>query len=462
MDQGRDYMALRNIVVNHHMTLIGSEIGGGYAGITGIFQGPFHYYFLAIPFILFHGDPYGGIVLMFLFSIAAIVGGFFIGNKIFGKPFGYVTALFIALSPPFISAARFVWNPHPSVFFMLLAFYAIFSLATKNRNAIAIFFAGFLVSFTYNFEIAMTVPLIISLILYVIFVQRLSTIKDYGILFLGLLVPFVPMILFEIKHNFLAVHGFLHYISQPHSTKGYGLINNHFDAFFLNVWDTFPHILPTANWIFSAILFIPTIVFLWFEKNIAIKKLFLYFFLVIGAEIFVLSFLRNHIFMYYLLDLNSIYIFFFVYILWATYHKQKLLFGIFLCFLLLLTLYGSINAYTTTRHDLGDYGGLSKIKGHTDAIDYIYKDAHGLPFGLFIFTPNVFTDPFDYTVLWYGQEKYHYLPTKNMHGIFYLLMQPDPYNPTSYIGWEQTVIKSGKVLKTITLPSGLIVEKREG
>ncbi len=461
LDQGRDYMALRNIVVNHHITLIGSEIGGGYAGITGIFQGPMHYYFLTIPFILFRGDPYGGVVLMLLFSLTAIVLGFFVGQKIFGKPFGFLAALLFALSPPLISAARFVWNPHPSVFFMLLAFYCIYNLGSEKRNLIYVFLAGFLTSFTYNFEIAMTVPLIIALIVYVVFMQRLNK-KQYAFLFVGLLLPFVPMVLFEIKHNFLAVHGFLHYISQPHDTKGYGLINNHFDSFFLNAWDTFPHFLQIPQWIFAVVLIIPTLYFAFLEKNKQLKKWIIYLFLVISTEIFVLSFLRNHIFMYYLLDLNLIYIFFFVYILFSSLkQKQFIVTGIFSLLLIALTLYGIVNAYTTTQQDLKDYGGVSKIKSHTDALDYIYKDADLKPFGLFVFTPNVFTDPFDYTILWYGQNTYHYLPTKEMNGTFYLLMQPDPYNKYSYQGWEDTVIKNGKILWTKTLPSGLIVQKRE-
>lgn len=456
-------MALRNIVVNHHLTLIGSEIGGGYAGITGIFQGPFHYYFLTIPFILFHGDPYGGIVLMLLFSLLAIASGYFIGNKIFGKPFGLITALLLAISPPLISASRFVWNPHPSVFFLLFAFYFIYKMSSEKRKNLDIFLAGFFISFTYNFEIAMTIPLVIALLVYTIFFNKLKTLRQYTFLFAGLLIPFLPMIFFEIKHNFLAIHGFLNYIAKPHSTKGYGLINNHFDSFFLNVWDTLPHVMWISNWIFAIFLIIPTIWFWLYEKNRQIKNILLYFFIVIISEIFVLSFLRNYIFMYYLLDLNLIYIFFFVYLLFSSIkQKQLIITAIFSLILVYLFILGTVSAYTTTRRDIPDYGGVAKIKSHTDAIDYIYKDANGQPFGLFIFTPNVFTDPFDYTVLWYGQNMYHYLPTKNMNGIFYLLMQPDPYNPYSYQGWEDTVIKSGKVIWTKKLSSGLIIQKRVG
>ena len=49
-DQGRDYLAVKDIVINHKLTLIGAELGAGSAGISGIFQGPFYYYFLAMPY----------------------------------------------------------------------------------------------------------------------------------------------------------------------------------------------------------------------------------------------------------------------------------------------------------------------------------------------------------------------------------------------------------------------------
>src|SRR3989344_8549760 len=83
-DQGRDYLAVKNIVVDHKLTLIGSEIGAGVSGFRGIFHGPFYYYLLALPFIIFKGDPYGGMILMFILGITAIVLSYIIGRRIFG------------------------------------------------------------------------------------------------------------------------------------------------------------------------------------------------------------------------------------------------------------------------------------------------------------------------------------------------------------------------------------------
>ena len=105
-------------------------------------------------------------------------------------------------------------------------------------------------------------------------------------------------------------------------------------------------------------------------------------------------------------------------------------------------------------------GGAEKIKGKLKAIDFIYKDANGVPFGLLIFTPPVYTFAYDYLIWWHGKNKYNYIPHSDKTGIFYLLMEVDGSKPWSYKGWLETVIKTGDVLKTETLPSGLIVQKR--
>jgi hypothetical protein len=115
-----------------------------------------------------------------------------------------------------------------------------------------------------------------------------------------------------------------------------------------------------------------------------------------------------------------------------------------------------------TIKDYPDLGGAAKIKGQEQAIDYIYKDAKGKPFGLYIFTPPVYTYPYDYLLWWYAKPKYHYFPYQEKKGTFYLLMQVDMNQPWTYKGWMETVIKTGKIIDTKTLiPSGFIVQKRQ-
>jgi hypothetical protein len=127
-----------------------------------------------------------------------------------------------------------------------------------------------------------------------------------------------------------------------------------------------------------------------------------------------------------------------------------------------MLLHGITDAISITKSDIHDYGGWSKVKGKIDAIDYIYKDAQGKKFSLFIFAPSIYTDPYDYLIVWYGKKRFQYVPGNSKKGLFYLLIQPDTDQPWTYKGWIETVIKTGKVIQTTTLRSGLIIQKRIG
>jgi len=105
-------------------------------------------------------------------------------------------------------------------------------------------------------------------------------------------------------------------------------------------------------------------------------------------------------------------------------------------------------------------GGFAKIRGKIRAIDYIYKDAKGGAFGVFVFTPPVLTDAYDYLLWWQGTQRYGYVPHKKKEGLVYLLIEPDPDKPWSYKGWLETVIQKGTIEETVTLQSGLIIQKR--
>ena len=464
LDQGRDYANVSDLILNKKLTLIGSEIGGGYAGINGIFQGPLHYYLLSVFYILFKGDPYGGIVYMFVFALLTLIASFFVAKIIFKNTFvSLAVSLLVALSPPIVSQAKFTWNPHPVPFFILLSFLFIYLSYKKDKKYI--FLAGFFSAATYNFEIATTVPLLLALILHSIFNLKFRRLKEYALLFGGIILTLLPFLLFEVRHRFLALNGFISYITTPnHDAKlGYSLINNHLEKFLYNFGNTFsaPELILTGIFL---IVFAASFIYLsWNEKRKELKKLISFFLILIASTIFAISFLRNTVFMYYLYHLNFIYIFFLGYILYAAFRQKKLaILFLFSAILILLSYQALILGVKDFRNDYYDYGGYHKIKGEKEAVDYIYKDANGKKFGLFIYAPGVYTYQYYYLFQWYGKKKYGYLPSQDKKGIFYLLIEPNSYNKWAAQGWMDTIIKTGKIINTKTLKCGLIVQKRYG
>ncbi len=462
-DQGRDYLAVKNIVVDHKLTLIGSEIGAGVAGFRGIFHGPFYYYLLAAPFIFFKGDPYGGIILMFLLGIATILVGYAIGRRLFGAKVGLIVAALIAISPPFITYSRFVWNSNPSPVFILLAYYFVF-LFTKKHKTKYLFWASFFSGFVYNFQLAIAIPLSISLIVYCVLVLRRKEVKEYIVLFLGFVTSFFPMFLFEIRHGFQAAKGLLTYLfdhPETATTQTFWiyLLRDHLLVFFQNFLSTFPRqeIIPLAIFII-----IPAIFYLLIREYDRERRQFiLYLLILIPVTFIVLGFLRNFVYNYYLIHLNLAYIFLVVFVIISFLRIQYRIVKAFIVgYLAIMLLSGIFSNVKTFYYDIGDYGGTHKIKGKLDAIDYIYKNAHRKQFGILIFSPPIYTYPYDYLISWYGKKKYGYVPHREKKGLIYLLIEKDSSKPWSYKGWLETVIKEGEIIATKELASGLIIQKR--
>lgn len=463
-DQGRDYLALKSIVVDHKFTLIGSEVGAGAAGLSGIFQGPSYYYFLSIPFLLTKGDPYGGVVLMFAVSVLSVVFSYFFGRKVFGAIGGLTAALLFALSPMFIAQARFVWNSNPSTLFILLSYLFIYLGLRKESKYI--FLSAFFAAFVYNFQFAVSIPLSVSIILFYISIVKLREIKKYLILFSGFIAAFLPMLLFEGRHGFMGIKGFAAYLFGPKEAgasflPSQRIIIDHINSFFNAFIDVFPKNI-ISPYILLLIVLVPAIYYFRKEKDQNLRKFISFLFLLFPIHFLVFLFFRNAVWVYYLIALNITYILLFSYSIASSFRKNNLVLKIFyLAFLFFIIIKALPMLVGVFVYDYKDYGGTAKIKGKIDAIDYVYKDAKGEKFGLLIFSPPIYTFPYDYLLWWHGQKKYGYIAHNEKKGVFYLLIEPDPYKPWTYEGWLETVIKTGSIIKTVELPSGFIVQKRE-
>ncbi|OGH08839.1 MAG: hypothetical protein A2152_03420 [Candidatus Levybacteria bacterium RBG_16_35_6] len=282
---------------------------------------------------------------------------------------------------------------------------------------------------------------------------------------MGFLIAYLPMIAFEMRHGLLGLKGILSYLffrkSVPVSSY-FKFVPDHFNAFLNNFHNTFTIGNYYISYAFMALVLAGSIYFLLQEKNKALKKLFIFLLIIIPVNFFVFSFLRNAVYDYYLTDLTVSYIFLFVYLIYSLLRlKSYRLSLISLFFVVFLVLVGVISSIKTSIYDYSDYGGTSKLKGKVDAIDYIYKDSKGKRFNLLVFAPPVYTYPYDYLLNWYGKKKYGFIPGKEKKGLVYLLIEKAPSQPWTYQGWLKTVVKKGKIVKTVTLPSGFIVEERE-
>lgn len=462
IDQGRDMMAVRNIVYGHHLTLIGP-----YTSLQGVFQGPLWYYLLAIPTYIFHGDPWGAVVLMLLISMTVLFVDYFYMKKFFGMIAALLTCFVFALSPEATAAATYSWNPHPMwllIVFYIFVFYKI--LLGKSKFHLLLWP---IIALLFHFETALGVFFLIGTIFYFILFARSYFLQRY--IWLGMVVSgvfFLPQVIFDLRHNFLMTRSVLSIFTgskQGLFAKGEHLqysqlISNHWGTIVTNYNSSFVHdgvfaVLPGIIFIFIAVYLLISFIVPVFEKK---EKIFLNLQLRLLALFFVLSFLYPFPLRYWFLTgFQSFYLIILGFLL-SKLWKFKIGKFLVLLFVLVYLLYLPNRINTLYFHPPND-GGTAKIKGKEAAIEWVYHDAQSKPFSLLVFTPPVNTDAYDYLV-WLESKKFGFLPTKEKKGTFYLLMEPDPDKPWSYKGWMDTVIKTGTIEKTVILPSGFIIQKR--
>jgi len=452
-DQGAYYQAVRDIVVNRHLSLIGTEVGG----IGGFFQGPGFYYLLTIPFILFKGDPYGGMLLMFILGLLAIALSIVLFHKSLGKTAALLIAFFIALSPGIIHQSRFIWPPF--VIAPLTVVFLYFIWQSYRKKPMGIPLAFFIVGLMTHFEIATSITLFISTAITFLLIRPKDIFKPKTIILSAILLTATQatLILFDLRHNFLNIKGILKFVTHGSSGAAYSF-QNHLDVYRDSIFSV------AHNWNVAAVLsgiVILGLVLIFKDKktNPQLKK-FILFLLINPIILFIVLLpMKSTLWAWWFLELPIMFCFLLGISLVYLFRHPKLKFVAVLIVIGYFALFAT-QTYGWYKNDLNDYGGVAKIKGKIDAIDYIYKDANSKDFNLLIFTPPVYTYPYDYLLWWYGQKKYGYIPGKEKKGTFYLIIEPDPQKQWSYKGWLETVIKTGKVESTVTLSSGTIIQKR--
>ena len=458
-DQGVSFQAVKDIVVNHKLALIGTEVGGG----GGFFQGPGWYYLLSIPFYLWKGDPYGGMMLMLAAGVLTIVLSIVFGRKIFDVKTALAIGFLVAVSPAIIAQARFIWPPF---IVSLLAVFFIFFLY-KVLQGLSKFFLliTFIVGLMFHFETATGATLLFQLLIIspLFFIKKMISLKFYALGLLTFLSTQISLFVFDIRHEFINTKGIIKLFTI--SNKEDFLINkvnlagDHISAFKQNFLSSFQ--MADLLWPLLLIVLVIGLVSYFKDRKINKAKKWLILYLATSPLTLFIAFIfyPSTMWEWWILELMIFYCFLFGVIL--TYLlKNKIMRFLAVAVYIIFFLSFVNKTIFFYKNDFNDFGGTHKIRGKIEAIDYIYKDAKGKKFGVLVFTPPVYTYAYDYLIWWYGNKNYNYIPHKEKKNAFYLLMETDPSKQWSYKGWLETVIKTGTILETKELPSGFIIQKR--
>src|SRR3989338_1067619 len=463
LDQGRDMMAVKGILYDHHITLIGPS-----TSLRGVFQGPLWYYLLTFSTGIFSGDPWGGIVLMVVISVLVLLVVYFWIRELFGEKAAIITLFLFAVSPEASAAATYAWNPHPMWLLIVIYIFTFYSFIYKSNKFNLILWP--IIGLMFHFQTALAVFILLATGIYCLVFERKIFTKNFIIGIALFLCTFIPQILFDIRHDFLMSKSALSLFIVSEQglfvggeKSGYiSLIKNHFLSLYENFRSAFINdgVAKYVPNLFIVVI-LASILLIKKKVNIFLKNEseFILFIVKLLLMISLLTFAYPFTLRYWFLTGFQPFYLILLGLLLSKFLTDRL------GKVFVILLFAILTFYSWQKIDLLYFnppndGGAEKIKGKLSAIDYAYKDAKRKPFGLLVFTPAVYTDAYDYLIFWYGKNKYGYMPHKDKKGTFYLLMETDTSKPWSNKGWLETVTKTGKILETTILPTGLIIQKR--
>lgn len=206
-DQGRDATIVKRIITFEHFPAIGAP-----SSVGQIYLGPFYYYLIAPFLLLFNYNPAG---LGYGVAILAMIFLIYITYRISREFDGFFAAVFLAcmtFSFSLIDLSRFSWNPNLLPYFTFLALFFFYKWITRNSWINSLLFGSFL-AFAFQLHY-------LTLLIFVpvggYYIYTLVTLKDKSLflketmLAVGSFLFFsVPLILFDLKHDFLNSKNFI-------------------------------------------------------------------------------------------------------------------------------------------------------------------------------------------------------------------------------------------------------------
>ena len=235
-DPARDAEVIRKIVQDHKFTLLGppTSVSSQDVGYGTTYFGPIFYYILAPGLLFSQMDPVGLVSIVALLGTLSIILIYLVVSKLTQSKCAALIASFLyAISPGAVEYSRWIWNPNLIPFFTLLMVYllVIYQKNTKTLNLFCIgIIMGLLIQLHFMTYFLFLLPLALIALLKFYQKKDLSLFKSLSLLLLGFVIAISPMILFDLRHNFLNVKSVVYNLTTGKHANGdyFGLTLRHF------------------------------------------------------------------------------------------------------------------------------------------------------------------------------------------------------------------------------------------
>ncbi len=206
-DQENYSFQVKRILVEKRLTLIGPRVKDE----TGFFLAPYFFYLLT-PFYFFTTlHPSALIIFLIFYNSLSFFLSFYFLKNLFGIWQAIFFLAFWSINYLLINFETTPWNPIVIPIATIIVWHLTkLSFEDKNNKWWFYLFSGFLIGFFNNFHFQFILLLIFFLFFEVILSinKKKLSIKKFILILLGYFLTFLPIIIFDFRHNFLNLKGF--------------------------------------------------------------------------------------------------------------------------------------------------------------------------------------------------------------------------------------------------------------
>lgn len=212
MDFGHDAdlysWIVKDIVLNGHHRLIGQEISA-----PGIFLGSLFYYLLVPFYLIFNMDPVAAIIPITIIGMLTLLSYYFVFSKLFNTNVGLIaTFLYAVLISSAVWFDRRLAPSTPTNLWTVWYFYVVYMLSRGKFWVLPLL--GILIGLIWHIHIAL-VPALVAIPFAFLVAGKLPNFPKVLKFLVALFITSLPLIIFELKHNFQQTINLLQNFTTP-------------------------------------------------------------------------------------------------------------------------------------------------------------------------------------------------------------------------------------------------------
>ncbi len=201
-DQGWFYLSARDMLLLNELPLVGIT-----SSHLWLHQGALWTYVLAAIFKVFNFNPLSPVFFTVFLDLITLSLVYKLSSRIFNNTTGLVASVFYAFSPYVIMASRMSYHTSLIPFLTILTIYSLYKWTKGNFMYFPLLLL--LLALLYNFELQTVIFIFITLLFFVYGLIKkknwVTSLKNHKIVILSLvsvIIPLIPILIFDLKNGF--------------------------------------------------------------------------------------------------------------------------------------------------------------------------------------------------------------------------------------------------------------------